>query len=156
MTTIVLTHLDTPRGPVDGATFTVKYDDKQVQVRISDKRAMPDPPTYDGLRAELIRLAWAIESAAQSPNGIQSAEPQQHNTINFEGGGPFEIALQNPPTARADGGDVLVVLPVPFLGAPQDKVDVRLILEKEHAEKLAAQLPSALKMAHVNSLKGRS
>jgi len=155
VTTIVLTRLDSPKGPLNGAAFTVNYDDKQAQVRILDKRTMPDAPSYDGLRAELIQLAWAIESAAQSPDGIESAEPQQDNTINFEGRGPFEIALQTPPTARAEGGNVLVVLPVPFIGAPENKVDVRLILEKEHAEKLVAQLPSALKMAHVNSLNAR-
>jgi hypothetical protein len=155
VTTIVLTRLDSPKGSLHGAAFTVNYDDKQAQVRILDKRAIPDAPTYDGLRAELIQLAWAIESAAQSPNGIVSAEPQQDNTINFEGRGPFEIALHIPPIARAEGGDVLVVLPVPFVGAPDNKVDVRLILEKEQAEKLAAQLPSALKMAHVNSLNAR-
>ena len=155
MTTIVLTRLDSPRGPVNGATFTVKYDDTEAQVTIPDDRAMPDAPNYDQFRAELVRLAWAIESAVQSPNGIEPAEPQQQNNINFEGRGPFEIALQASPTARADGAHVLVVLPVPFFGAPENKVDVRLVLETEHAEKLAAQLPSAIKMALVNSLKAR-
>jgi hypothetical protein len=155
VTTIVLTRLDSPKGPVNGATFTVEYNDKQAQVKILDQRAMPDPPTYDRLRAELVGLAWAIESAAQSPNGIEPAEPQQNNNISFEGRGPFEIVLRTPPTARADGATVLVVLPVPFAGAPENKVDVRLILEREHAEKLTAQLPSALKVAHVNSLKAR-
>jgi len=152
---IIVTRVDSPKGPVSGATLTVEYDDKQAQVRMPHHQAMPDPPAYDRLRGELIGLAWAIESAAQSSNEILSAEPQQDNTISFAGRGPFEIVLQTPPTARAEGAAVLVVLPVPFPGAPENKVDVRLILEKEHAEKLAAQLPSALKMAQVNSLKVR-
>ncbi len=156
MATILLTHLESPKGPANGATFTVDYDgNRRADVTISDVQAAPDAPEYNGLRAELVRLAWAIESTAQSPNGIVPAEPQQDSRINFEGRGPFEVVLQKPPTARVEGADVSVVLPVPLLGALDNKVDVRVILRKEHAEELAAQLTSALKMARVNSLKPR-
>jgi hypothetical protein len=149
------THLESPSGQVNGAIFAVNYDDERhANVRISGMSTTLNVPT-DGLRAELIRLAWAIESAAQSTDGMISAERQQDNSIIFEGRGPFELVLQGPPTARSEGPNVLVVLSVPFAGAPEDKVDIRLILQKEHADQLAVQLLAALNMAEVNSLKAR-
>ena len=75
-------------------------------------------------------------------------------TIVFEGSKPFEIALQTEPTTTAEGGTVVVTLPVFAPGFPQQTADVRLLLSIQHAEYLAAQIQPVLVMARVNAKRG--
>jgi hypothetical protein len=74
--------------------------------------------------------------------------------IMFEGQQPFELALQQPPTASTEGGSVLMMLPVLRAGHPASIADVRVLMSIEQAEKLAARLQPALMLARAGSRKG--
>ena len=74
--------------------------------------------------------------------------------IMFEGQPPFQLALQQPPTACAEGGTVLVILPVLRASTPTSIAEIRVPMSLEDAEKLATRLQPALMLARVNSRKG--
>jgi hypothetical protein len=65
----------------------------------------------------------------------------------FEGQQPFELTLQQPPTAGTEGGTVLVTLPVLRAGFPASIAEIRVPMSIDQAEKLAARLQPALMLA---------
>ena len=74
--------------------------------------------------------------------------------IMFEGQQPFELALQQPPTASTEGGTILVTLPVLRAGHPATIAEIRVPMSVDQAEKLAARLQPALMLARAGSRKG--
>jgi hypothetical protein len=70
-------------------------------------------------------------------------------TIIFEGSPPYELITQKLPTATSEGEIVVLTLPVFAAAFPQATVELRVRLDLEHAQQLAAQLQPAVKMATV-------
>lgn len=69
------------------------------------------------------------------------------DTLTFRGEGKFEIRLQKPPIATAEGEIVVVTLPVFAGGFPNATAQIEMVLSLEDAEQLLAQLQHAVKMA---------
>lgn len=67
-------------------------------------------------------------------------------TIVFEGGTPFDLETQQLPTATAQDGIVVLILPVFLATAPQQTVEIRVMVQLEHAEQLWAQLDPAIRL----------
>jgi hypothetical protein len=67
--------------------------------------------------------------------------------IVFEGKLPFELMTQRSPRAVAEDGSLTLTLPVFLPEAPDQTVEIQVILTLEHAADLAAQLHPALVLA---------
>ncbi len=69
---------------------------------------------------------------------------------------PFELMLQMPPTATAEGENVVVTLPVYVPGFPQQTARVRMPLSIPHGRQLLDQLRDAFALADQNSRLAKS
>jgi hypothetical protein len=69
------------------------------------------------------------------------------DTLTFQGEDKFEILLQRAPTAKAEDGIVILLLPVFANGFPQSTALIEAILTAEDAEYLRSQLTPAVTMA---------
>lgn len=71
-------------------------------------------------------------------------------TITFEGEKPFDLVIQQPPTASAQDETVMLTLPVFVAGMPRQTVDIQVALRLEHAERLWAQLDPAMRLVRAH------
>jgi hypothetical protein len=76
------------------------------------------------------------------------------DTLILRGPGKFDLTLQRPPTATAEGETLVLNLPVFAAGFPESTAQVEILLAIDEAEQLAAQLHAALKMARARGQSG--
>ena len=72
-------------------------------------------------------------------------------TIIFEGQEPFELIPQSQPTAIAEGGNVVLTLPVFVQRIHGSDVRIRLVLNPDQAEYISRQLVPMVTAARMNA-----
>jgi hypothetical protein len=65
-------------------------------------------------------------------------------STTFTGDWPFELSLQQMPTATGSADSVLLILPVKVCGRPENTIKVRMPLSISQAKQLSSQLDGAL------------
>ena len=70
--------------------------------------------------------------------------------ITFEGEAPFELEALKEPTTAAEGGTVVVTLPVSAPELPSGVAEVQVLLTIPQATHLAAQIQPVLVTARMN------
>ena len=71
-------------------------------------------------------------------------------TITFQGRSPFELEIQNMPTASAQDENVVLTLPVFAADPHRQAAEIRVILSLSQAQQIAAQLDPAMRLVQAH------